>query len=59
MDPETVENFCKLGFTSKSCGSGMGITEERIMVLKERLGMEIQVDSELGKGTEVKLYFPI
>ncbi|MDD3627898.1 MAG: ATP-binding protein, partial [bacterium] len=59
MEREAVESFTKLGYTTKDTGSGMGITEERIKELKDRLNMRLEIDSDLGKGTKMTLYFPI
>lgn len=57
MDARTAERACDDFYTTKARGSGLGLAFVRRVA--EAHGGEISLSSELGKGTEVVLRFPV
>ncbi len=57
MTPETLRRVFKPYFSTKPSGTGLGLFIVKRIV--EEHGGEIQLDSELGKGTTVVISFPL
>lgn len=57
MDADTMASIFKPYFTTKSGGTGLGLPTSRRIV--EEHGGRIEVHSELGRGTEFTLVFPL
>jgi signal transduction histidine kinase len=57
MDIDTMSSMFKPYFTTKSGGTGLGLPTSRRIV--EEHGGRIEVHSELGRGTEFTLVFPL
>ncbi|HAA05395.1 MAG TPA: hypothetical protein DCZ69_12945 [Syntrophobacteraceae bacterium] len=56
ISPQDLPNVFDPFFTSKTRGSGLGLTVAHRIVSEH--GGEILIDSEVGKGTEVKVVLP-
>ena len=56
MSPEQLKNVGKPFYTTKTRGLGVGLSQVRRII--ERYGGHIDIMSEQGKGTEVRLYLP-
>ncbi|MFO0804754.1 MAG: ATP-binding protein [Gemmataceae bacterium] len=56
MDEATRKRACEAFFTTKSQGTGLGLAIVRRIV--DRVGGFLRIDSELGKGTVVRVFFP-
>ncbi|MCB1906179.1 MAG: two-component sensor histidine kinase [Rhodocyclaceae bacterium] len=54
MNPEQLSLVGKPFYTTKARGLGVGLSQVRRIV--ERYGGRIEIDSEPGRGTEVRLY---
>jgi PAS domain S-box-containing protein len=58
MDEHTRSRCLELFFTTKGArGSGLGLAMVYGMI--ERHGGELQIDSEVGRGTTIRLLFPV
>jgi two-component system cell cycle sensor histidine kinase/response regulator CckA len=57
MSREVQERIFEPFFTTKQSGTGIGLATVRTIV--ERHGGFVEVESEAGRGTEFRLYFPV
>jgi PAS domain S-box-containing protein len=57
IDPENITRIHDPYFTTKSGGSGLGLVIVN-RIVREHGGM-LEVDSHLGQGTTVRLFFPL
>jgi signal transduction histidine kinase len=57
IDPENIARIQDPYFTTKSGGSGLGLVIVN-RILREHGGL-LEVDSHLGQGTTVRLFFPL
>ncbi len=56
MSPEQLKNVGKPFYTTKTRGLGVGLSQVRRII--ERYGGRMDIQSEVGKGTEVRLFLP-
>jgi signal transduction histidine kinase len=56
MDAETAKNALKGGYSTKSHGTGLGLSICRHLLGTH--GATLALESELGKGTTVRMFFP-
>jgi signal transduction histidine kinase len=57
MDTDSIRRALQGGYTSKASGTGLGLGICRHLVSAH--GGTFELKSELGKGTEIRLTFPI
>ncbi|MBF0232078.1 MAG: response regulator [Desulfamplus sp.] len=58
MAPETIEKVFDPYFTTKSGGDGTGLGLAVVHGIVKRCHGGIQLESEVGKGTKITIYFP-
>jgi two-component system NtrC family sensor kinase len=58
MSPQVREQALEPFFTTKATGHGSGLGLSMVYGFVSQSGGHIQIESEVGKGTSVKLYFP-
>jgi two-component system sensor histidine kinase RegB len=59
MDPEGLKRATDPFFTTKEVGEGMGLGLFLARSVTERLGGELLLESESGRGTTVRLRLPL
>jgi signal transduction histidine kinase/ActR/RegA family two-component response regulator len=58
IDPETLAKVFEPFFTTKPVGEGTGLGLSQVYGLCQRAGGTATIDSEVGKGATVRLFFP-
>jgi CheY-like chemotaxis protein len=58
MPREVIEQAFQPFFTTKAAGQGTGLGLTQVYTFAKQCNGRVAIDSELGKGTIVKLYFP-
>jgi len=59
MSPKTLDRACEPFFTTKPRDKGTGLGLAMVYGLMKRSDGAVWIDSELGHGTTVSLYFPV
>jgi len=58
MPPEIIERATELFFTTKAAGKGTGLGLFLALEFVDRSGGRLTIDSEVGRGTKMRLSFP-
>jgi CheY-like chemotaxis protein len=58
MPPDALERVMEPFFSTKGPGAGSGLGLSMIYGFAKQSGGHLRIESELGKGTVVRLYFP-
>lgn len=59
MDPETLRRACDPFFTTKEEGMGSGLGLSMVHGFIEQSGGTLRIDSEVGKGSVIRLCLPV
>lgn len=59
MDEEALQKAFDPFFTTKAVGKGSGLGLSMVFGFARQTGGNVTVESELGKGTKIRLYFPM